>query len=57
MLTAEKGHYLAPFARLLLVVVTLRDHNTDGARDLLEWLAREFPNNSLYSQELALLSH
>ena len=56
-LTAEKGHYLAPFALLLLAVVTLRDHNTDGARDLLEGLAREFPNNSLYSQELALLSH
>jgi hypothetical protein len=56
-LTAEKGHYLAPFARLLLAVVALRDHNTDGARDLLEGLAREFPNNSVYSQELALLPH
>jgi hypothetical protein len=56
-LTAEKGHYLAPFARLLLAVVALRDHDTDGARDLLGGLAREFPNNSLYSQELALLSH
>jgi hypothetical protein len=56
-LTGEKGHYLAPFARLLLAVAALRDHNTDGARDLLEGLAREFPNNSLYSQELALLSH
>jgi hypothetical protein len=56
-LTAEKGHYLAPFARLLLAGVALRDHNTDGARDLLEGLAREFPNNPLYSQELALLAH
>ena len=56
-LTAEKGHYMAPFARLLLAVVAIRDHNTAGARDLLEGLAREFPNNSLYSQELALLSH
>jgi hypothetical protein len=55
-LTAEKGRYLAPFARLLLAVVAIRDHNTAGARDLLEGLAREFPNNSLYSQELALLS-
>lgn len=56
-LAAEKGHYLAPFARLLLAVVALRDHNTDGARDLLEGLAHEFPNNSLYSQELVLLTH
>jgi hypothetical protein len=54
-LTAEKGHYLAPFARLLLAVAALRDHNPDGARNLLEGLAREFPNNSLYSQGLALL--
>jgi hypothetical protein len=56
-LTAEKGHYLTPFARLLLAVEALRDHNTDTARDLLEGLAREFPNNSLYTQELAVLSH
>jgi hypothetical protein len=51
-LTAEKGHYLAPFARLLLAVAALRDHDTIGARDLLAGLATEFPRNSLYAQEL-----
>ena len=56
-LTGEKGHYLAPFARLLLAVAALRDHNTDRARTLLEALAREFPNNPLFTQELAGLSH
>ena len=56
-LTAEKGHYLAPFARILLAFVALRDGNMDGARNLIEGLACEFPDNSLYSQELALLSH
>ena len=55
-LTADKGHYLAPFARVLLAVAALRDHNIDRARDLLEALAREFPNNPLYTQELAGLS-
>jgi hypothetical protein len=55
-LTAEKGHYLAPFARLLLAVTALRDHNTDRARTLLMALAQEFPNNPLYTQELARLS-
>ena len=55
-LTADKGHYLAPFARLLLAVAALRNHNTDRAHDLLEALARDFPNNPLYAQELARLS-
>ena len=55
-LTAEKGHYLAPFARLLLAVAALRDRDKDRARDLLAGLAREFPHNQLYVQELASLS-
>jgi hypothetical protein len=54
-LTAEKGHYLLPFARLLLAVAALRDHNTGQARDILEQLAKEFPHNPLYVQELARL--
>jgi|SRR5947209_4582649 len=54
-LTAEKGHYLAPFARLLLAVAALRDHNPDAARNLLRGLVREFPQNGLYAQELAKL--
>ena len=55
-LTADKGHYLAPFARLLLAVAALRDQDKTRARDLLAGLAREFPNNPLYTQELAGLS-
>ena len=54
-LTAEKGRYLLPFARLLLAVAALRDHNTAFARDTLQELAREFPHNPLYVQELARL--
>ena len=55
-LTAERGHYLAPFARLLLAVAALRDRDKGRARDLLAGLAREFPNNRLYVSELASLS-
>lgn len=55
-LTAEKGRFLAPFARLLLAVAALRDRDKHRARDLLAGLAREFPNNPLYTQELAGLS-
>ncbi len=52
-LTAEKGHYLAPFARLLLAVAALRDKDRPTARVLLAGLAKEFPNNQLYVSELA----
>lgn len=52
-LTAQKGYYLAPFARLLLAVVALRDKDTGTARTLLAALATEFPRNQLYSKELA----
>jgi hypothetical protein len=52
-LTAEKGHYLAPYARLLLAVAALRDHDRNQARALLNGLAEEFPRNPLYRKELA----
>ena len=51
--TAEKGHYLAPYARLLLAVAALRDHDRSAARSLLSGLAEEFPRNPLYRKELA----
>jgi hypothetical protein len=54
-LTAEKGRYLNPYARLLLAVAALRDKDIPKARDLLSALAREFPKNRLYAQELAQL--
>jgi len=52
-LTAEKGHYLAPYARLLLALAALRDHDRLEARRLLAGLADEFPQNPLYRRELA----
>ena len=51
-LCAEKGHYLAPFARLMLAVTDIRSDNKAGARDLLAGLAREFPKNTLYQRQL-----
>lgn len=52
-LTATKGHYFAPYARLLLAVAALRDKDRATARDLLAGLSREFPENELYKKELA----
>src|SRR5664279_3450682 len=55
-LTAQKGYYLAPFARLLLAVAALRDKDKSTARVLLAGLAQEFPHNQLYSKELARIN-
>ena len=52
-ITAEKGHYLAPFARLLLAVAALRDNDRNTARTILADLSREFPSNRLYQKELS----
>lgn len=54
-LTAEKGHYLLPYARLLLAVAALRSKDRARARDLLSDLAHQFPHNRLYAEELARL--
>lgn len=54
-LTATKGHYLLPYARLLLAVAALRDKDRNQARELLQNLAEEFPNNQLYRRELLRL--
>jgi hypothetical protein len=50
-LTATQGHYLAPFARMMLAVAALRDGHPQQARDILSALSREFPKNSLYIRE------
>ena len=52
-LTAAQGHYLAPFARMMLAVAALRDNHPNEARDLLTRLSKEYPQNSLYARELA----
>ncbi len=54
-ITAEQGHYLLPYARLLLAVAAIRDHRPEQARQILEGLSREFPHNKLYAKELAKL--
>ena len=54
-LTAEKGHYLLPYARLLLALAALRDQDRQKAGEILGWLAREFPDNRLYREELSRL--
>lgn len=52
-MTAEKGMYLRPYARLLLAVAALRNKDRAQARQILDSLSREFPHNRLYAQEYA----
>jgi len=52
-LTAAQGHYLAPFARMMLAVAALRDNRPQEARDILTALSKDYPQNTLYERQLA----
>jgi hypothetical protein len=54
-LTAEHGHYLAPFARILLSIAYVREKNNQRALELLTQLQREFPGNALFPREISRL--
>ena len=55
-LVAEKGHYLKPYAKVLLAIAALRDNKKQEARELISELARQFPQNDLFQQELKRLA-
>jgi hypothetical protein len=55
-LTAEHGHYLLPYARVLLTIAALRDNDRIKAKQGLQWLANEYPGNQLYREELDKLN-
>jgi len=54
-IVAEKGHYLAPFAQVFLVIAAIHDHNKPKALEFMENLAQQFPDNHVYDHELAQL--
>jgi hypothetical protein len=53
--TAAHGHYLAPFARILLAIAYVRDKDKDRALQILTSLRAEFPNNTLFPREISRL--
>jgi hypothetical protein len=55
-IAASGGHYLRPFAKILLALAALREKNTEVARTQLTELVAEFPENPLFASELAKLS-
>lgn len=54
-IVAERGHYLAPFANILLAIAYVRDHDNERARELLAQLHDQFPDNPLFQREIARL--
>jgi hypothetical protein len=54
-IAADHGHYLRPFAKILLALAALREKQTELARIQLKELVAEFPENPLFSSELAKL--
>jgi hypothetical protein len=52
-----QGHYLRPFAKILLALAYRREHQPDRARALLADLTQQFPSNPLFAKELALVDH
>jgi hypothetical protein len=54
-LTARQGHYLAPFARILLAIAYVRDKDKPRALQMLDGLRTEFPGNTLFPREIARL--
>ena len=55
-LVSERGHYLAPYARIVLAMAEIREKNPARARELLTQLRDEFPGNPLFARELKRLS-
>ena len=54
-IAAEQGHYLRPFAKILLALAALREKKPEVARIQLAGLVAEFPENPLFANELAKL--
>jgi len=54
-LTAQHGHYLAPFARILLAIAYVRQKDKPRALAILDSLRLDFPGNTLFPREIARL--
>jgi hypothetical protein len=51
--TADNGHYLRPFAQILLALSSRREKQDEHARQYLKTLNEEFPGNAVYIAEYA----
>ena len=56
LLVANEGHYLKPFAKILLAIAALRDKRPRDAEMWMQDLAKSYPQNPLFRKELAKLT-
>lgn len=54
---AEHGHYLQPFAKVMLALAYEREHKPDRAKELLAELVTEYPDNPVFTRELAIVNN
>jgi len=54
---AEHGHYLQPFAKVMLALAYEREHKPERAKELLSELAIQFPDNPVFARELAIVNN
>jgi hypothetical protein len=52
---AERGHYLQPFAKIMLALAYEREHQSERAQPLLAALRAQFPANPIFAHELELI--
>ena len=52
-MVAKQGHYLKPFAKIMLAVAYLRDKKPRMAQQELADLSHDYPENPLFKKELA----
>jgi len=55
-LVVREGHYFAPFAKILLAIIDLREKRPRETEKLLEGLAHDYPSNPLFRKELARMA-
>src|SRR5438128_1319649 len=55
-MVARRGHYLKPFAKILLAIANLRDKKPRAAETLMAELTNEYPENPLFKKELSQLT-
>jgi predicted Zn-dependent protease len=55
-LVANEGHFLKPFAKILLAIAALREKRPRDAERLLQDLAKAYPENPLFRTELDKLT-
>jgi len=54
-LVAANGQYLGPFAQILLAIAYVRQKDQPRAKELLVALHNQFPDNPLFTREIAHL--